>query len=199
MAGNPRWCLTPGEWRQLVAGWIERPEREALLDASIFFDFRALAGDARLAVELREQASAMVKERPAIWRALAQNALRIKLPLGVVRDFASDEPFDLKLYGALTFVEAARVLALANGIADTGTAGRLRAAQEAGALPAQDAEAAISAFHYVQGLRLKRQALGQGDPNRVAPAALNAIDRRVLREALRQAAMLQDVLRVHYR
>jgi CBS domain-containing protein len=199
MASNPRWCLTPAEWRHVLAEWIDRPEREALLDASIFFDFRPLAGDARLALELREQVNAMVKERNGIWRALAQNALRIKLPLGVVRDFASDEPFDLKLYGALTFVEAARVFALAHGIAETSTAARLRAAQERGALSAQDAEAAVSAFHYVQALRLKRQALGQGDPNHVAPAALNAIDRRVLREALRQAAMLQDVLRVHYR
>jgi len=199
MAGNPRWCLTPAEWRGVVRQWIEQPEGEALLDASIFFDFRALAGDARLAAELREQMSAMVRERAAIWRALAQNALRIRLPLGVLRDFASDEPFDLKLYGALTFVEAARVFALAHGIADTGTAARLRAAQAAGALSTEDADAAVSAFHYVQALRLKRQALRQGDPNHVAPAALNAIDRRVLREALRQAAMLQDVLRVHYR
>ena len=45
----------------------------------------------------------------------------------------------------------------------------------------------------------RRQALRQGDPNHVAPTSLNAIDRRVLREALRQAAMLQDVMRVHYR
>jgi len=199
MASNPLWCLTPAEWRSLLRQWIERPGGEALLNATIFFDFRPLAGDARLAVELREHVSAMVKERNAIWRALAQSALRIKLPLGVLRDFASDEPFDLKLYGALTFVEAARVFALAHGIAHTGTAARLRAAHEAGALSAEDADAAVSAFHYVQGLRLKRQALRQGDPNHVAPTALNAIDRRVLREALRQAAMLQDVMRVHYR
>lgn len=199
MASNPRWCLTPTEWRGVFRQWIEQPHGAALLDASIFLDLRPLSGDARLAADLREQVRAMVRERGAIRRALAQNALRIKLPLGVVRDFASDEPFDLKLYGALTFVEAARVLALAHGIEDTGTAPRLRAARDKGALSAQDAEAAISAFHYVQALRLKRQALRQGDPNHVAPAALNAIDRRVLREALRQAAMLQDVLRVHYR
>lgn len=199
MAGNPRWCLTPAEWRDVFGGWIDRPEGEALLNASIFFDFRPLAGDARLAGELREQVSAMVADKKAIWRALAQNALRIKLPLGVVREFSSDEPLDLKLYGALPFVESARVLALAHGIADTGTAARLRAAAAAGALSRDDVDAAISGFHYVQALRLKRQALGEGDPNRVAPSSLNPIDRRVLREAMRQAAMLQDLLRIHYR
>ncbi|HYL90645.1 MAG TPA: DUF294 nucleotidyltransferase-like domain-containing protein [Burkholderiales bacterium] len=199
MAGNPRWCLTPAEWRVMFQQWLDRPEGEALLNASIFLDFRPLAGEARLAGELREQVLAMLKEQTGLRRALAQNALRIRLPLGVVRDFSSNEPLDLKLYGALTFVEAARVLALAHGIADTGTAARLRAARAAGALAAADADAAIAAFHYVQALRLKRQALGQGDPNRVAPTALNTIDRSVLREALRQAAMLQDVLRISYR
>ncbi|MBV9191838.1 MAG: hypothetical protein JOZ85_15225, partial [Betaproteobacteria bacterium] len=152
-----------------------------------------------LAGELQKQVSARVRKNPSFWRALASGALRIRLPLGVVRDFSTDEPLDLKLYGALPFVEAARVLALAHGIADTGTASRLRAAVAAGAVTLADADAAISGFHYVQALRLKRQVLGQGDPNHVAPSALNPIDRRVLREALRQAAMLQDVLRIHYR
>ena len=199
MAGNARWCLTPQEWRAVVGGWIERADAEARLNASIFLDFRPLAGDARLAAELQERVAAMVREKPAFWRSLASGALRIRLPLGVVRDFSSDEPLDLKLYGALPFVEAARVFALAHGFIETGTAARLRAAAAAGALSPDDADAAISGFHYVQALRLKRQALGQGDPNHVAPSALNTIDRRVLREALRQAAMLQDVLRVHYR
>jgi len=199
MAGNPRWCQTPEEWRAVFREWMDHPGGEALLNASIFFDFRPLAGDARLAGDLRGQVSTMVREQGALRRALAQNALRIRLPLGVLSDFSSDAPLDLKLYGALPFVEAGRVLALAHGIAETGTAARLRAARAAGALGAGEADAAIAGFHYVQALRLKRQALGEGDPNRVAPSVLNPIDRRVLREALRQAAMLQDVLRINYR
>jgi CBS domain-containing protein len=199
MARNPRWCLTLDAWRGVFREWIHQPAGEALLNASIFFDFRPLAGDARLAGELREQVFAMVKARSAFWCALAENALRIRLPLGVVRDFSTSEPIDLKLYGALPFVEAARVFALAHGIAETGTAARLRAAARAGAFSLGDAQAAITAFHYVQALRLKRQALEQGDSNRVAAQELNTIDRRVLKEALRQAAMLQDVLRMSYR
>jgi CBS domain-containing protein len=199
MARNPRWCLTPEAWRGVFHEWIHHPAGEALLNASIFFDFRPLAGDARLAGELRDEVFAMVKARSAFWRALAENALRIRLPLGTLRDFSTDEPIDLKLYGALPFVEAARVLSLAHGITETGTAARLRAAAGAGALTTRDAEAAIAAFHFVQALRLGRQALEQQDPNHIATQALNAIDRRMLKEALRQAAMLQDVLRIGYR
>ena len=196
MARNPRWRLTLDGWRHALDEWTQRSDGAALENASIFFDFRALAGDARLAGELRERVFTMLKERSAFWRALAQNALRIRLPLGVLREFSTSEPIDLKLYGALPFVEAARVFALAHGSAETGTAARLRGASD---LSPADTEAAVTAFHYVQALRLRRQALGEGDPNHVAAAELNAIDRRMLREALRQAAMLQDVLRIRYR
>jgi CBS domain-containing protein len=198
MARNPSWCRTQEAWRRVLHGWIHSPGGEALLDASIFCDLRPLAGDARLAGELREALLGMVKARSTFCRALAENALRIRLPLGVVRDFSASEPLDLKLYGALPFVEAARILALAHGIGETGTAARLRAASRAGALNANDAAAAVTAFHYVQALRLRRQALGEGDPNHIAPGELNTIDRRMLREALRQAALLQDLLRIAY-
>ena len=203
MAGNPRWCLSVEEWRRVFHDWIQRPEPEALLNASIFFDFRPLAGDARLGGELRESVLAQAQASTPFWRTLAENALRIRPPLGMLRDFATDEPIDLKLYGALPFVEAARVLALAHGIAETSTAARLRAARDAGVLNPRDAAASVDAFHYVQALRLKRQALqgaGEpGDPNRIVIETLNAIDRRMLKEALRQAAMLQDLLRMSYR
>ena len=43
MARNPKWCLSLEEWGALFAGWIRNPQPEALLNAGIFFDFRALA------------------------------------------------------------------------------------------------------------------------------------------------------------
>jgi CBS domain-containing protein len=44
MARNPRWCLSAQEWRSVFDGWIRKPEPEALLNASIFFDFRPACG-----------------------------------------------------------------------------------------------------------------------------------------------------------
>ncbi|MFI4940812.1 MAG: DUF294 nucleotidyltransferase-like domain-containing protein, partial [Burkholderiales bacterium] len=52
MAGNPEWCLTLREWKLRFAGWIYKPEPLALLNASIFFDFRVIYGKASLADEL---------------------------------------------------------------------------------------------------------------------------------------------------
>ena len=181
MARNPRWCLDAREWRALFDGWVRNPQPGALLNAAIFFDLRPLAGEARLAGALREAVLAQTRGNPAFLRALAQAALESKPPLGLLRDFAGEQ-IDLKGAGARLFVDAARVLALAQGSPQTGTAARLRAAGDT---------AAVEAFHYVQGLRLKHG-------NQVRVAALGELDRRVLKEALRQAALLQERLRLDY-
>jgi CBS domain-containing protein len=181
MARNPRWRLDARGWRGQFDGWIRNPHPEALLNASIFFDFRALAGDARLAGELREAVLGLARENRAFLRAMTEVALRARPPLGLLRDFEG-ETLDLKGAGARIFVDAARVLALAAGSPETGTAARLRAAGEA---PCADA------FHYLQGLRLRHG-------NHVQVDALGGIDRRVLKEAFRQAALLQERLRLEY-
>jgi CBS domain-containing protein len=182
MARNPRWCLKPQEWRRVFADWIRQPEPEALLRAAIFFDFRALAGEARLAGELRDAVLPQAKTSRAFLRAMAEAALQARPPLGLLADFSADD-LDLKLAGARPFVDAARVFALGAGSAETGTAARLAAAGEA---------TAVDAFHYVQTLRLKRGG------NRMPVAELNDIERRVLKGAFRQAALLQERLRLDH-
>jgi CBS domain-containing protein len=181
MARNPRWRLDAQGWRAQFDGWIRNTQPEALLNASIFFDFRALAGDARLAGDLREAVLGHARANRAFLRAMTEVALRARPPLGLLRDFEG-EALDLKAAGARIFVDAARILALAAGSPETGTAARLRAAGEA---------ASVEAFHYVQGLRLRYG-------NQVRSDALGAIDRRVLKEAFRQAALLQERLRLDF-
>jgi CBS domain-containing protein len=182
MARNPRWCLSAARWRAQFEAWIDNTDPQALMDAAIFFDFRPLAGEARLAGELREAVLERTKANRAFCRALAEGALQARPPLGLLAGFSADE-LDLKLLGARPFTDAARVLALAAGSAETGTAPRLRAAGESGA---------IEAFHYVQTLRLR----GRG--NRVRIDALSDIDRRVLKAAFRQGTLLQQRLRLDF-
>jgi CBS domain-containing protein len=193
MARNPRWRLPLAEWRGLFDGWIRHPHPPALLNAAIFFDFRPIAGEPRLAGELRDAVLGQARANAAFGRAMTSNALQSRPPLGVLRDFDAGEAgtLDLKGQGARLYVDAARVLALANGLAATGTAARLRAAAAAGALPAGEAGAAAQAFHFIQGLRLK-------GGNRLDPEALNAVDRRILKAALLQARRLQERLRLDY-
>jgi CBS domain-containing protein len=181
MARNPRWCLPVQHWRSLFDGWIRNPHPEALLNASIFFDFRPLAGEARLAGELRDAVLTQTKNNPAFLRAMSESALQSKPPRGLLSDFGADV-IDLKLAGVRPFVDVARVLALAAGSTETGTAPRLRASGEG---------AAAEAFNYLQALRLRHG-------NQVRVDALSEIDRRILKEAFRQATLLQERLRLDY-
>jgi CBS domain-containing protein len=208
MARNPRWCLSLHEWRRVFGEWIRNPHPEALLHAAIFFDFRPIAGDAGLSGALREEVLAKTRANPAFGRAMIGNALLVAPPLGLLRGFSADDSakfpgtIDLKGHGARLFVDAARVLALTHALPATGTAARLRAAGAAGVLPQTEVAAAVEAFHYIQALRLRRQHLEgevpQGAENRVDPALLNSVDRRILKAAFRQAALLQDRLRMDF-
>lgn len=205
MAGNPRWCLSLAEWTQSFGAWVRTPEPEALLNASIFFDFQPLAGDAGLAAELRRILSDLTRGSEIFLRMMAVNALAASPPLGRIRDFAVEAAtggvIDLKKFGSRIFVDAARILALGAGIADTRTAARLRRLAALGVIAAVDAEAAVRAFHALQDIRLAAQdeAGAGGVPgNLVDPDRLNEFDRRVLLEALRQARALQQRLRTRY-
>ena len=204
MAGNPRWCLSLSEWLENFATWVRTPEPDALLNASIFFDFRPLAGDGGLAAELRRALSELTRGNEIFLRMMTVNALAASPPLGRLRDFVTEAEsggaIDLKKFGSRIFVDAGRVLALGAGIDATGTAPRLRRIAAEGVMTAADAEAGVHAFHALQGIRLAVQAggAGQAPDNLLDPDRLNVFDRRVLLEALRQARKLQNRLRTRF-
>ena len=204
MASNPQLCLSLDEWKAKMGGWLGNPDPRALLDAAICFDFRPLSGDATLAQALREWLLARTRARPAFLRLMATNALQARPPLGVLGDFITQEAgaVNLKLYGVRPFVDAARVYALAFGLAQTGTAERLRAATGDLRMAPPEMAAIIDAFFFIQKLRLRIQAQpGAGAPesaNRIDPGALNAFERRSLKEAFRQGRKLQRRLALDY-
>jgi CBS domain-containing protein len=208
MASNPKWCLSAADWQQQFTQWIDHGSPDALLHASIFFDFRPLTGDAALALDLRAWLNRAAQKNPRFLHQMAGNALRNRPPLGLVRDFvlsddnAHPHTIDLKLNGATPFVDAARIFALAAGSPQTNTAKRLRAAAHALHIP--DAELADwnRAFHFLQLLRLRhqheQQRTGIAPDNHLDPDTLNPLDRRILKEALRQARKVQARLALDY-
>lgn len=200
MAGKPRWCLRLSEWRRTFSRWMEEPEGEAVLNANIFFDLRAVHGNEILAERLREWLLPQAAGHPLFLRLMAQDAVRFEPPLGVLRDFSFDgskdypHTLDLKARGSRLFVDAARVLALAHQVVPTSTAERLRAVAEPANL-GEGVAALVDGFHFIHLVRLRHQRRLRGaDPgraNRVDPGELNDLDRTVLKEAFRQARKLQ--------
>ena len=66
MASNPECCLSPREWRERFASWIDHGAPQDLLRASIFFDFRPIAGRAELVEPLREAVFGPARTRAAV-------------------------------------------------------------------------------------------------------------------------------------
>lgn len=207
MASNPQLCLSLDEWHQRYASWLRSTTPQALLDASIYFDFRPLYGDEALAGELSEWLRKNIPGATLFLRFMAENALRARPPLGIIRDFTFDKSkefphtIDLKASGTRLFVDVARILALANGIGETGTPQRLRAAAEKGKIGRDDVAALVDAFYFLQQMRLRQQQQGTplGLANRVDPDTLNEMDRFVLKESFKQAKKLQNRIRLDYR
>ncbi|MFN4005297.1 MAG: DUF294 nucleotidyltransferase-like domain-containing protein [Hylemonella sp.] len=203
MAGNPACCLTLREWRERFAHWIEHGAPQDLLNASIYFDFRALSGDAALAAALRSDISARVQQVPRFLKQMALNALSRTPPLNWVGGIATDEQgcIDLKLQGTAVFVDAARIYGLAHGVTSTNTRERLMAIGPLLGVAAAEYEAWVRGFEFLQMQRLQVQLQGRGhadEPNRIVVDSLNDIDRRILKEAFRVARTLQQRLQLDY-
>jgi len=203
MAGNPACCLTLAEWRERFAQWIEQGAPQDLLNASIYFDFRALAGDATLAQTLRSEVNARAQQMPRFMKQMALNALTRTPPLNWMGGIAADDQgqIDLKLQGTSIFVDAARLYALANGIQATNTRERLMAVGPILGVTAAEYEAWVRGFEFLQMQRLQIQLQGAAEaeqPNHIEVNTLNDIDRRILKEAFRVARTLQQRLQLDY-
>lgn len=107
------------------------------------------------------------------------------------------------MQGLTPFVDGARLLALANGVEANNTLERLRQLVALDVIEPLDGGAYEEAYHFIQQTRMQQHQL-QTRENRpysnhsVDPDNLNQLDRRILREALRQAQRLQSSLALRY-
>ncbi|MFP3370954.1 MULTISPECIES: DUF294 nucleotidyltransferase-like domain-containing protein [unclassified Pseudomonas] len=209
MAGNPDLCLSRSEWARRFAGFVREASPENLLGSSIYFDLRVVWGDEQGCEQLRQRLLDQVADNRIFQRMLAENALRQRPPVGRLREFVltrqgNDKAatLDLKVQGLTPFVDGARLLALANGVGACNTLERLRQLVAKGVIEPLDGAAYEEAYHFIQQTRMQQHQRQARDnlpySNRLDPDSLNHLDRRILREALRQAQRLQSSLALRY-
>jgi CBS domain-containing protein len=206
MASNPQLCLSLAEWRDKFSGWIRSTSPKALLNATIFFDLRAVHGGLRLAEALLDHLHAQAAGNTIFLHHMAVNALEVAPPIGRISRFATEGgehegTIDLKTRGTRLFVDVARIYALAHGVRAANTTERLRIVGQRTKRALSVIEGDIAAFRLLQAIRLRRQLdslQDGGDPNRVDPYTLDEMRQRILRESLRQAQSLQERLKMDY-
>ena len=210
MASNPQCCLTAQEWQQRFREWVQHGAPQGLLNASIYFDLRALCGNLALAQPLRDLID--VPQVPRFIKQLADNALQRRAPLNWRGAIDTQEVdgralLDLKLQGTALFVDMARVYSLAQGVPALGTRERLAAVATRLGVSPQEGQSWIGAFEFLQTLRLQVQIgadqMPPGtpalqNPNLIDVDTLNDIDRRMLKESCKVARALQQRLELDY-
>lgn len=208
MASNPRWRQPFSTWAAYFADWVRDTSPEHLMHASIYFDFRPVAGEARLADELREVVRAEVKAWRSFPRHLAKLAVSHAPPLGLLGRFRTQRRdrrrvIDLKLGALLLLSNALRTYAVDLGLAETNTIERLEAAARAErCFTPGEVEDVREAYETVFRLRLGHQlaqvAAGVTPDNLLEPGRLGAVDQRRLKEAFRAIGRLQGTVEVRY-
>jgi CBS domain-containing protein len=204
MAGQPACCLRLSDWLARFERWIEQGSPEDLLHASIFFDFRPIAGNEALAAPLAERVRERVKATPRFLHQMAVNALGHRAPLNWLGQIETGEDgsLDLKLQGTALFVDAARIFGLAHGVTGTSTRERLEGTGKAVGLAVAEYDSWVGAFEFLQSLRLRVQlepeVARSATPNHLLLSSLSDIDRRILATGFRVARALQQRLELDF-
>jgi CBS domain-containing protein len=209
MAITEAWRQPLASWQETVAGWTRTPTPAAVMRVSIFFDLRAVYGDADLCARLQ----AVMLERAAgntiFLAALAANVLATRPPLGLFRRFVVDrngehrDSLDLKKRGVLPLTEIVRLHALAHRIPAVNTNARLAALAAGGQLGLADSRNYADALHCIQEQRIRHQCAQLVDAapvdNFLKPRDLPRLAREQLRDAFTLIDEAQAAVRQTYR
>jgi CBS domain-containing protein len=208
MASNPQWRLTLKEWKQQFSDWVEKPNPQALLNASIFFDLEGVDGKIAWAEQLTRFIVGKAKNNPSFLTALARNAQNRTPPLGFFKDFVLEKDgrqrysLNLKRRGTAPLVDVIRVHALAEGSLSQNSFDRLDDLAQSSLLPEGKKDELSDALEYLSMIRIRQQVAaieaGEEADNTVEPEKLSSKERRGLKEAFQVLSSAQKFLKFRY-
>jgi CBS domain-containing protein len=204
MAKNPKWCQPLGTWKKYFSEWIHKAEPEALLQASIFFDFRGAYGDMTLIDGLRRHLFNSLDGWPGFFRHLTENALFFTPPIGFFRNFLVEskgehrDTFNIKA-AMQPVVDYARIYALRHRIDETNTFERLNQLLSQKKISAQEHNELDTAYSYLMQQRFVTQVKAviteNSEPdNYVNPKTLSQIEQTMLKEIFKRIEKFQAKL-----
>ncbi|WP_093362028.1 DUF294 nucleotidyltransferase-like domain-containing protein [Tropicimonas isoalkanivorans] len=204
MASNPRWRQPLAVWRRYFRGWIDKPDPEAQMLASVMFDLRPIGGAAYLLEELKAETLAAARKNTIFVGHMIVNSLKHTPPLGLFRGFATvrsgehKNQLDMKMNGVVPVVDLGRIYALQGGLTEVNTRARLEAAEANGTISRSGGHDLLDAYDLIAETRLKQQAeeirAGRKPDNYMAPSDLSDLERSHLRDAFVVVRTMQSAL-----
>ncbi|MGX9350079.1 DUF294 nucleotidyltransferase-like domain-containing protein [Shimia sp. W99] len=204
MATNPRWCQPVRVWKDYFNGWINKPDPEAQMLASVMFDLRPIGGHVDLFENLQESTLDAAARNSIFVAHMVSNSLKHQPPLSLLRGFATirsgehKNQLDLKANGVVPIVDLGRVYALQGRLTAVNTRARLEAAESAGVLSSSGAADLLDAYDLIAETRLEHQVAlvkkGQKPDNYLSPSDLSDFERSHLRDAFVVVKSLQSAI-----
>ncbi len=193
MATNPRWRQPVRVWRSYFHGWIDRPDPEAQMLASVMFDLRPVSGAFALHEGLQAETLAGAARNSIFVAHMVSNSLTHVPPLGLLGGIATlrsgehRNAIDMKLSGVVPVVDLGRIYALRGELAPVNTRARIEAAKAAGVISEEGGRDLLDAYDVIAEARLAHQARqirgGRRPDNFLSPASLSGFERSHLRNA----------------
>ncbi|RJQ42996.1 MAG: cyclic nucleotide-binding/CBS domain-containing protein [Nitrospiraceae bacterium] len=209
MASNPKWRQPLKTWKDYFSKWINNPTPEALLFSLIFFDFRVVHGEVKLAADLRKYLETLLKGQNVFFARMAGVILGNRPPLGFFKSFIVEksgehkDALNLKLRGIGPIVDMARLFALEKGVRETSTLERLHALNDKHPIVMELGEEIEQAFEFITLLRIHhqiKQIEASVEPdNFINPSNLSNLERRTLKESFQLIMKVQDAIADLYR
>jgi len=202
------WRMSREDWRRRFDAWMREPDPKSVMQSSIFFDLRGVAGDVSMAQDLHRDVLAQAREAEIFRRFLAAESMQHRPPIGLFRQFVQEhggehsQGLNLKKRGVIPIVDLARVRALEGALKVVHTEERISAAARAEQMSERDANDLIHALRFIGDIRLDHQAhqleAGETPDHLVAPDELSGLHRRYLRSAFGIVSAAQKALAQRY-
>jgi CBS domain-containing protein len=207
MINNPQWRKSTTEFGQMTRQWLMLPDADSLMNLAIFMDAHTVGGDDRMLEEVQRGLmqlvtgnDVMLSRFAAAIDAFGNSSGWWNRLLGLGE---SEQQFHLKKEGIFPLVHGVRSLALAHGVADTSTAGRIAKLVADGRLESEIGTSLTDSLHLFMGLKLKA-GLTELDTGRkvtgnIDVAQLSSLERDLLKDALSVVKRFKTQLRQRFR
>lgn len=200
MAMNAEWRSPVSGWKRRAADWVRRSRPRDLLQVDIFFDLRAVHGNAALARDVWEYAYEQGGAAVEFAKLLAEQAAGASPPLTFFGGLKSENGrIDLKKGGLFPIVANARVLSIRHRVLERSTRARLEGVGALGIGAGEDLERLVAIHALLVGLVLEQQLvdIGKGLPpsNAVETGRLGRARADELKRALSALGTLDHTVR----
>lgn len=205
MVNNPAWSKPISSYLADFRTWMALPGDAGHLNVAIFYDARAVAGDAQLLTKAKSTLIDIVRGEKVFLAHFARAIETFATPIGLFKSLITSEgngdALDLKKGGIFPIVHGVRSLALEHGLIETATDKRIARLCEIGVLHADFARDLSQAFHFMLMLRLDGQlaASGGAPGTLVRPSSLSSMERDLLRDAFQVVKQLRELVRRHFK